>query len=127
MKLYRKAEKYEEQHKHAEPAVYETDILKSSDIAKDIISNSALVYLTESPDYCKSNSSIDVQGTLNRECNHHSDDSCKKLCSSCGYRKHSFVKTVENMQCNCKFRWCCTVVCEKCESKQISSKCTLPT
>ncbi|XP_047127276.1 secreted signaling factor Wnt8 isoform X1 [Hydra vulgaris] len=126
MTLYHGAKKYEEQHQQSDPSTQSTNVMKNF-ISKDVPNSSVLVYLTESPDYCKKNSSIEVQGTLNRECNHHLDDSCKKLCSSCGYRKHSFVKTIENMQCNCKFRWCCTVVCEKCVSRQISSRCSLST
>ena len=82
-----------------------------------------LVHLTDSPDYCHPDPELGTPGTLGRECDNNNEDSCKKLCNQCGYRKHSYVKIKRDAICNCKFIWCCEVTCETCTERNIYAKC----
>ncbi|GAB6023753.1 hypothetical protein CHUAL_008509 [Chamberlinius hualienensis] len=72
-----------------------------------------LVFLEESPDYCKRNESIGVLGTYGRVCNKTSYgmDGCKLLCCGRGYQ--TLLRSVTE-KCDCKFVWCCRVECQKC-------------
>lgn len=72
-----------------------------------------LVYLDESPDYCRYNPETGILGTSGRECNRTSRaiDSCNLLCCGRGYR--TILKKVKE-DCNCKFFWCCRVECQQC-------------
>ncbi|GAB6022880.1 hypothetical protein CHUAL_006977 [Chamberlinius hualienensis] len=72
-----------------------------------------LVFLEESPDYCERNDTFGVLGTRGRSCNNTSYgmDGCKLLCCGRGYQT-VIRKAVE--KCNCKFVWCCKVMCENC-------------
>ncbi|XP_022253065.1 protein Wnt-4-like [Limulus polyphemus] len=76
-----------------------------------------LVYLEEAPDYCYRNETLGVLGTEGRRCNNTSYgmDGCRLLCCGRGY--HTVERVVEE-KCNCKFEWCCRVVCEKCRFKR---------
>eukprot|EP00096_Caligus_rogercresseyi_P009534 TRINITY_DN3244_c0_g1_i2.p1 TRINITY_DN3244_c0_g1~~TRINITY_DN3244_c0_g1_i2.p1 ORF type:complete len:100 (+),score=23.94 TRINITY_DN3244_c0_g1_i2:166-465(+) len=73
-----------------------------------------LVYLKVSPDYCD----FDVQkgslGTRGRECNPDDTESaqgCNFMCCNRGFETR-LEKRVE--RCKCKFHWCCYVECEEC-------------
>ena len=90
---------------------------------KDHNNNTGLVYLVDSPDYCQPDPELGTPGTLNRECDHYNDESCKRLCNRCGYRKHSYVKIKRDAICNCKFIWCCEVTCDTCVERNIFAKC----
>lgn len=97
-----------------------------------------LVYLDESPDWCRINRqlqwpgiiirlwtlhpiisrNVDVifhcsTGTHNRVCNKTSLglDGCAILCCGRGYNTK---KIVVKERCNCKFHWCCHVKCDVC-------------
>lgn len=95
-----------------------------------------LVYLEESPDWCRANRQLQwpgmmhcdaisgvvsnrvfvcfaTVGTLNRVCNKTSTglDGCAILCCGRGYNTK---KIVVKERCNCKFHWCCHVKCETC-------------
>ncbi|CAD5221569.1 unnamed protein product [Bursaphelenchus okinawaensis] len=74
-----------------------------------------LVYLDDSPDYCMSDKNEGTLGTAGRECliNTHGPASCDVLC--CG-RGHNTFEREEVTKCNCKFQWCCEVVCEMCRN-----------
>eukprot|EP00795_Rhopilema_esculentum_P000338 gene338-9997_t len=72
-----------------------------------------LVYLEQSPNYCRRDLSQGIVGTAGRECNKSSlsENSCDILCCGHGYKSKMVT---ERVNCNCKFIWCCKVACEKC-------------
>lgn len=72
-----------------------------------------LVYLSDSPDYCRQDRALGTVGTAGRECKKDStaSDGCETLCCGRGYNE----ETVETKtKCRCKFEWCCQVVCDTC-------------
>ncbi|KAH8411887.1 hypothetical protein KR222_001281, partial [Zaprionus bogoriensis] len=80
-----------------------------------------LVYADDSADFCTANPKTGALGTQDRECNATSlgPDSCDLLCCSRGH-KHRVVKELTN--CNCVFKWCCEVTCEKCvEHREVNT------
>ena len=72
-----------------------------------------LVYLSESPNFCDANPKYGSLGTRGRECNKTSPglDGCTLMCCGRGYQ--TLVRE-EVEDCDCKFFWCCRVVCKKC-------------
>ena len=85
------------------------------------ISKQHLVYLEASPDFCK-RSRYGGLGTIGRSCskpevrtadNRWEAKSCNRLCKSCGLKVKSITAT-ETTTCNCRFQWCCQVVCDTC-------------
>ncbi|XP_053693451.1 protein Wnt-5 [Sabethes cyaneus] len=72
-----------------------------------------LVYLDESPDWCRNNRQLKWPGTHGRVCNKTSTglDGCAILCCGRGYNTK---KIVVKERCNCKFQWCCQVKCDIC-------------
>ena len=74
-----------------------------------------LFYLEKSPNFCYPNKMKGVLGTSGRVCNITSTnmDSCRLLCCGQGYN----IQIRRNVKkCNCKFKWCCNVDCNICES-----------
>lgn len=95
------------------------------------VSTSHLVHLKKSKDYC----SIIANYTLGRQCvpnkiknsyninvNNELDDGlvitvdktlpvCEELCCDGDY---SVKRTVTSETCNCRFRWCCEILCDDC-------------
>ncbi|GAA29308.2 protein Wnt-2b, partial [Clonorchis sinensis] len=69
------------------------------------VSKTKLVYLEESPNYCRHDSSIGHLGIAGRLCNASSIDapnSCSRLCCDRGYET---VQYETERNCNCKFFW----------------------
>uniref|UniRef100_A0A3P9HEZ3 Protein Wnt n=1 Tax=Oryzias latipes TaxID=8090 RepID=A0A3P9HEZ3_ORYLA len=90
------------------------------------VAQTELVYLEDSPDYCRRNTSLGLAGTEGRECVQHGTGStpperrsCRRLCHDCGFRVEERRTEVAG-SCNCKFHWCCKVDCEDCS--QVLSK-----
>jgi len=96
-----------------------------------VIEKEMLIYLNDSPDYCKRNVRFAAKGTSGRLCNINvastsfSDltllttattkapkDNCDKICCGRGYRTRRVRKT---SQCKCRFKWCCDVQCQTCQ------------
>lgn len=77
-------------------------------------SDTDLVYLDSSPDFCEQDSRRDTPGTHGRLCNRTSPgvDGCNTLCCGRGFRTRT-EKVTE--RCDCKFYWCCYVKCKECE------------
>lgn len=80
-----------------------------------------LVFLEESPDYCKVNNTTGWTGTKGRTCSRNRGDgvgrserrSCKELCRACGHRVRRQTRQVSR-HCQCSFQWCCQVKCKTC-------------
>ncbi|XP_054773918.1 protein Wnt-8b-like [Lytechinus pictus] len=92
-----------------------------------------LVFLDQSPDYCRANLTIGISGTAGRECMVREDvevssssfnkespssfrwvkQSCSRLCRSCGMEIRK-TEVVITSSCNCNFVWCCQVKCDTC-------------
>lgn len=75
-----------------------------------------LVYLERSPNYCEEDIATGSTGTRGRLCNGTSThtDSCNVMCCGRGYNTHHYTRI---WQCNCKFHWCCFVKCNSCSEK----------
>lgn len=73
-----------------------------------------LVYLDMSPDFCVRDDGVGTIGTHGRPCNRSSTgiDGCELLCCSRGYSSR-IVRVRE--RCMCKFYWCCYVKCRDCD------------
>ncbi|XP_017865488.1 PREDICTED: protein Wnt-5 [Drosophila arizonae] len=72
-----------------------------------------LIYLDESPDWCRTNRLLQWSGTHGRVCNKSSSglDGCGILCCGRGYNTKNIIV---RERCNCKFHWCCQVKCDVC-------------
>lgn len=81
-----------------------------------------LLYYQKSPNYCDKDAFLDVAGTAGRFCNQSSTGpgSCSSLCCGRGY---NLIMRRYKDNCNCKFKWCCYVVCEKCLVEEWISVC----
>ncbi|XP_057711474.1 protein Wnt-7b isoform X2 [Corythoichthys intestinalis] len=75
-----------------------------------------LVYLERSPNYCEEDRATGSTGTRGRLCNGTSahTDGCNVMCCGRGYNTHHYTRV---WQCNCKFHWCCVVNCNTCSEK----------
>nr|XP_039251882.1 uncharacterized protein LOC120329347 [Styela clava] len=81
-----------------------------------------LVYSQESPDFCKRNRKNGSLGTIGRRCipNSTGAGSCEYLCCGRTYQEHVITVTKD---CNCRFEYCCKLVCDKCTSQETVHTC----
>ena len=84
--------------------------------------NEDLIYTEQSPNFCKPNRKYGSIGTKGRECDPFSmgEGGCDILCCGNGFKQEK-VDVFEN--CNCKFKWCCEVVCQTCIVRKTLYKC----
>ncbi|XP_055698092.1 wnt inhibitor of Dorsal protein [Phlebotomus papatasi] len=86
------------------------------------IKSESLVYLENSPNYCRENVTEGWPGMRGRQCSRRKKDasslqerrSCRKLCRACGLKVKKKQGIKQNL-CKCKFFWCCDVQCETCQ------------
>lgn len=73
-----------------------------------------LVYLVASPDFCEPDSKTGSLGTHMRSCNRTSTgmDGCELMCCGRGFYTK---RTIVTERCHCKFHWCCSVRCQTCQ------------
>ncbi|KAK2849395.1 hypothetical protein Q5P01_009229 [Channa striata] len=93
------------------------------------IARTELIYLEDSPDYCRTNVTLGLYGTEGRQCLQHGEGltpwekrSCRRLCHECGLRVEE-RRTEVVTSCNCKFQWCCTVNCDDCSQVTVKHVC----
>ncbi|XP_043218569.1 protein Wnt-5b-like [Amphibalanus amphitrite] len=81
-----------------------------------------LVYIRESPDYCRRNATLGSSGTAGRTCVRGSKgtDGCDLLCCGRGYNTQRVTVTE---RCRCKFVWCCKVQCQACTRRKTLHTC----
>ncbi|XP_041632440.1 protein Wnt-5 isoform X2 [Drosophila kikkawai] len=87
--------------------------LQVKDSQFDVPTAHDLIYMDESPDWCRTSHIIHWPGTHGRVCRKNSSglDSCAILCCGRGYNTKNIIV---NERCNCKFHWCCQVKCQVC-------------
>lgn len=114
----------------------QTRMLHSRSDLQKKIKKRRLVFLDESPNYCRPNETTGYPGLIGRSVS--SDPSAhsrhsratrlqfknfRQMCvNQCGFkieRKEVNVQT----SCQCRFHWCCKVECETCPSKRIVLTC----
>ena len=73
-----------------------------------------LIYVDQSPDYCRFDPKTGSHGTTGRYCDKDSQglNGCSLMCCGRGYNTYRRKIT---SRCNCKFQWCCDVICQTCE------------
>lgn len=81
-----------------------------------------LLYFEKSPDFCEPNERLDIKGTKGRICSENSkaSNSCERLCCGRGYKTEI---RLEEYKCECQFKFCCQLDCEKCSRRKIIHKC----
>ncbi|CAH8548124.1 unnamed protein product [Dicrocoelium dendriticum] len=87
------------------------------------VSKGKLIYLEESPNYCRYDPTIGHLGIAGRLCNASNTfeaNSCARLCCDKGYDTFNFES---ESKCECKFIWCCEVRCKICRERIIEHRC----
>ncbi|XP_038047188.1 protein Wnt-9a-like [Patiria miniata] len=70
-----------------------------------------LVYIDRSPNFCEA--SPYSPGTRDRQCDKNSN--CDSICCGRGYNIRSLLVT---RRCDCRFQWCCEVICNECTTRE---------
>ncbi|KAF7259952.1 hypothetical protein EG68_02953 [Paragonimus skrjabini miyazakii] len=81
-----------------------------------------LLYITRSPTFCHHDPGFGSLGTHGRQCVENATglNSCDYLCCGRGFKRKT---TVREERCNCKFQWCCKVICQTCRKTVVVSTC----
>jgi len=94
------------------------------------ISQSELVYLEASPDFCDADQRTGTPGTVGRRCNTTVSGisssgvadtyGCDVMCCGRGFvtERRTAVE-----KCRCRFHWCCAVRCERCKTTVVEHVC----
>lgn len=71
-----------------------------------------LIHLHKSPDYCEADLRHGIAGIQSRICSidKSAPNSCDKLCCR-GYTRNVYKRS---QTCECKFQYCCSIVCSEC-------------
>ncbi|XP_064098279.1 protein Wnt-8a-like [Macrobrachium nipponense] len=94
-----------------------------------------LVYIDESPDYCVANETMGWLGARGRQCLEVDVETeltkstmkpCRQLCRRCGLSIEREVTSLM-VACNCKFIWCCRMVCDSCVKEVVRYTCAYGT
>ena len=94
-----------------------------SNCTKRAPQDNELVYLESSPNYCfrdLARGSLGVSGRLCKLEPASSPGSCNHLC--CGRGRVS-KKVSEEIDCDCRFVWCCKIDCKKCVREKTQYHC----
>lgn len=69
-----------------------------------------IIYKDLSPDFCREDPELGTVGVAHRLCdpNSNSRNACASTCCDRGHYTRTFVQPVEE----CRFIWCCDIVCE---------------
>ena len=73
------------------------------------------MYIEKTPNLCINNRRLGIRGVRHRVVHESSGDNDEEdLC--CGTRNFTgeTSQLLLNQQCNCVFKWCCTVTCNAC-------------
>ena len=95
-----------------------------------------LVFLDDSPNYCRRNSTAGFPGIIGRTVSSEPGSGLassgktreefknfRKICvHECGFKIQREILDVWT-SCNCRFHWCCKVECETCRKKSVELKC----
>jgi wingless-type MMTV integration site family, member 4 len=135
-KLFEEATQVEYRNKRLEPAFMSgnraaRNLRPNSDGNNNPTTNSGtprvtennLIYLRDSPSFCDHNHNWGSLGTSGRLCNatdHSAADSCNHLCCQ---RNFIRVEYTQEVDCDCKFHWCCEVRCKKCKQVTVTATC----
>ena len=81
-----------------------------------------LIYSEKSPNFCRPNRKYGSLGTRGRLCDPKSlgVGGCGILCCGRGYSKQQITVT---LNCKCRFKWCCEVICETCVQVKTIHRC----
>lgn len=96
--------------------------LKRTKSRSRTIKRQSLVYSQESPNFCSYDESFGSLGTEDRKCELEGNTTkdCSSLCCGRGYKTEERV--VEST-CECKFEWCCDILCRECTSVVVEHRC----
>ena len=124
-------------------------LMQSLEGYTDRVRPSELLYFYESSDYCEPDHKIKHSGTKGRQCDplislskhtgqqkdyaskeaepisgdmsaESASGSCEHLCCGRGYHSELALGMVS---CNCRFRFCCSIVCEHCLQQRLQHFC----
>lgn len=98
-----------------------------------VFKKDSLVFMRNSPNFCRSNSRNGIMGTVGRVCSvldvadKNNSTKLSEIRATCDYLccgRGFMIETRETEEdCDCQFQWCCSVKCKKCKKKIIEYYC----
>lgn len=97
-------------------------LMKSSKEIRQSPSKNELLYTEDSPSFCERDVTLGILGVTGRICSKDpsSINSCSSLCCGRGYNQFYIRKVTK---CACKFKFCCSVQCNTCNSQTLVARC----